>query len=88
MKTERAISNSTVIQKTEVENPRRLSEYEKKIENHRAAAAHLEAGAIHHREAARHYTIGDYEKAHQSAFYAQGHHNMAADYLKEDAYSL
>jgi len=87
MEIERTISNSTVVQKTEVPSPRKRSEYEKKIENHRAAAAHLEAGAIHHREAAKHYTLGDYEKAHQSAFYAQGHQNMAGDYLKEEAYN-
>ena len=88
MKRERTISPSTVIEQTQVQSPRIFSEYERKIENHRAAAAHLEAAATHHREAARHYVIGNCEKAHQSAFYAQGHHNMASDYLKEAALNL
>lgn len=72
-----------VIVNTEQKSQRKVSESQKKIENHRAAAAHLEAAATHHREAARHYAIGDHEKAHQSAFYAQGHHAMAGDYMKE-----
>jgi hypothetical protein len=78
--------NLKEVETTEDRPQQHVFENSKKIESHRAAAAHLEAAVIHHREAAKHYAVGDYEKAHQSAFYAQGHHTMAGDYMKEGSF--
>jgi len=84
MESIREKKNSEIIHSTKQQPKRIISENEKGIENHRAAAAHLEAAAMHHLEAAKHHAAGNHDKAHKSAIYAHEHHSMATEYAIAD----
>ena len=60
------------------------SDNSKRIENHKAAAKHLEEAAKHHHEAAKHCEAGNVEKASASTVKAHGHSCCAHDLQKED----
>ena len=60
------------------------SENQKGIDNHLRAAAHFEAAAKSHQEAAKHHAAGDHEKAAKSTVEAHGHACVANEAQKED----
>ncbi len=60
------------------------AENKKDIENHKKAAAHLEAAAKHHIQAAKNHEEGNHEKAAKSTVKAHGHFNLAREAQQED----
>ncbi|HEX5169490.1 MAG TPA: hypothetical protein VFW11_09965 [Cyclobacteriaceae bacterium] len=60
------------------------AENQKGIENHKKTATLLEAAAKHHREAARHHSEGNHDKAAQSTITAQGYLSLAIETQQED----
>jgi hypothetical protein len=61
------------------------SGHEKTIENHQQAAAHHMEAAKHNLDAAKAYAEGNLEKAAHSAMLAWGHHNIAGEFISDDA---
>ncbi|MFN7910332.1 MAG: hypothetical protein ACK5QC_00820 [Bacteroidota bacterium] len=61
------------------------AENKKGIENHKVIAAHLEAAAKNHLEAAKHHAEENHEKAARSTIIAQDHLVIANEAQKEDA---
>jgi hypothetical protein len=57
----------------------------KGIENHKLAAAHFQAAANNHLDAAIHHEKGNHEKAAVSTMQAYGHASLARNAQKENA---
>jgi hypothetical protein len=60
------------------------TENQKGIDNHMRAAAHFEAAARSHKDAAKFHELGDHEKAAKSTVEAHGHSCVANEAQKED----
>lgn len=56
----------------------------KGIENHKLAAAHFQAAANNHLDAAIHHEKGNHEKAAMSTIQAHGHATLARNAQKDD----
>jgi len=59
------------------------AENQKRVENHKTTATHLEAAAKEHLDAAKHHENEEHEKAAKSTITAQGHLTLARDAQKE-----
>ena len=59
------------------------AENQKRVENHKATATHLEAAAKEHLDAAKHHENEEHEKAAKSTITAHGHLSLAQDAQRE-----